>query len=181
MMRALKEWSSIVRALESGDQTVILRKGGILDVASGFQFEGNTFALFPTHEHQDASSIKPDYQKYLKMSHEHGQSYNTVSSHATVIAETDVTTPRVLDALSPMHIWSDSYIAQRVAWRPERPIRAALLRVSTTEHMEVPTGPQHAGCKSWVDINYNPTQTRFVMDDAQADNAKSRFEDAIST
>ncbi|MEK6943919.1 MAG: DUF1802 family protein, partial [Thermoproteota archaeon] len=34
-MDALKEWTTIVKALEGGDQTVILRKGGILETDSG--------------------------------------------------------------------------------------------------------------------------------------------------
>ena len=34
-MNALKEWATVVRALEQGKQTVILRKGGILETASG--------------------------------------------------------------------------------------------------------------------------------------------------
>ena len=36
MMNALKEWATVVKALEQGKQTVILRKGGILETASGF-------------------------------------------------------------------------------------------------------------------------------------------------
>ena len=35
-MDALKEWATVVKALEQGKQTVILRKGGILETASGF-------------------------------------------------------------------------------------------------------------------------------------------------
>ena len=36
MMEGLKEWATVVKALEQGKQTVILRKGGILETASGF-------------------------------------------------------------------------------------------------------------------------------------------------
>ena len=35
-MNGLKEWATVVKALEYGKQTVILRKGGILETASGF-------------------------------------------------------------------------------------------------------------------------------------------------
>ena len=35
-MEGLKEWATVVKALEQGKQTVILRKGGILETASGF-------------------------------------------------------------------------------------------------------------------------------------------------
>ena len=38
-MEGLKEWATVVKALEQGKQTVILRKGGILETASGFNIE----------------------------------------------------------------------------------------------------------------------------------------------
>jgi len=60
MMNALKEWATVVNALENGDQTVLLRKGGILEDSSGFVVESEKFFLFPTFEHnirkQDTSS-----------------------------------------------------------------------------------------------------------------------------
>ena len=40
-MEGLKEWATVVKALEQGKQTVILRKGGILETASGFNIESN--------------------------------------------------------------------------------------------------------------------------------------------
>jgi len=55
MMNALKEWATIVNALENGDQTVLLRKGGILEDSSGFVVESEKFFLFPTFEHQERS------------------------------------------------------------------------------------------------------------------------------
>ena len=47
-MEGLKEWATVVKALEQGKQTVILRKGGILETASGFNIESKKFFLFPT-------------------------------------------------------------------------------------------------------------------------------------
>ena len=43
-MNGLKEWATVVKALESGDQTVILRKGGILESDSGFTIENEATA-----------------------------------------------------------------------------------------------------------------------------------------
>jgi len=58
MMNALKEWATVVNALENGDQTVLLRKGGILEDSSGFVVESEKFFLFPTFDirKQDTSS-----------------------------------------------------------------------------------------------------------------------------
>lgn len=179
-MQALKEWSSVVGALESGDQLVVLRKGGILDVPSGFRFSTGTFALFPTHEHQDDASIKAEHRKYLDEGSEHGEGYNTVGSCATVLAQADVTSNRALEALSPMHIWSDEYMAQRVAWKPERPIRAALLQVSKSVRAKVLTGPEHSGCKSWIDIKYEPTDPECVINEDTIKKAADTFREAVA-
>ena len=64
-MEALKEWATVVKALEQGKQTVILRKGGILETASGFKIESKKFLLFPTWEHQETRHVKPEYQNFL--------------------------------------------------------------------------------------------------------------------
>jgi len=44
-VESLKEWASVVKALENGDQTVILRKGGILETASGFKLESKKISF----------------------------------------------------------------------------------------------------------------------------------------
>ena len=64
-MEALKEWATVVKALENGDQTVLLRKGGILETASGFKIESKKFLFFPTFEHQESKHIKNSFQKYF--------------------------------------------------------------------------------------------------------------------
>ena len=65
MMNALKEWATVVKALEQGKQTVILRKGGILETASGFNIESKKFFLFPTWEHQETKHVKPEFHNFL--------------------------------------------------------------------------------------------------------------------
>ncbi|GIT54882.1 MAG: hypothetical protein Ct9H300mP17_00410 [Candidatus Nitrosopelagicus sp.] len=39
----------------------ILRKGGILETASGFNIESKKFFLFPTWEHQETKHVKPKF------------------------------------------------------------------------------------------------------------------------
>ena len=65
-MNALKEWATVVNALENGDQTVLLRKGGILEDSSGFVVENEKFFLFPTFEHQETRHLKPQFHKHLE-------------------------------------------------------------------------------------------------------------------
>src|SRR5271154_4893658 len=56
---ALKEWATVCRALESGRQILLLRKGGIYEAAGEFELEHRRFLLFPTFLHQNLAMLKP--------------------------------------------------------------------------------------------------------------------------
>ena len=60
-MDALKEWATVVKALENGEQTVILRKGGILETASGFNVEAKAKEIVPVDTSATKNSIWPDF------------------------------------------------------------------------------------------------------------------------
>ena len=57
MRMAFKEWGVVVDALGSGEQIVVLRKGGIAEGREGFQVEHEKFWLFPTRFHQQAEGV----------------------------------------------------------------------------------------------------------------------------
>src|SRR5687767_8620791 len=58
---ALKEWAVVCRALESGAQMILLRKGGIYEAAGEFELEHRQFLLFPTYLHQNLNMLKPQH------------------------------------------------------------------------------------------------------------------------
>ena len=61
----LKEWSVIVEALGRGDQTILLRKGGIREETRQFSVAHDEFFLYPTQYHQGADMLKPDARHLL--------------------------------------------------------------------------------------------------------------------
>ena len=65
-MESLKEWTTIIKALENGKQTILLKKGGILEIASDFKIEFKKFLLYPTWEHQEFHHIKPEFHNFLE-------------------------------------------------------------------------------------------------------------------
>ena len=65
MRTAFKEWAVICRALASGRQRLILRKGGIAEPGGGFAPEHAEFLLMPTFLHQSAESIVPEARDLL--------------------------------------------------------------------------------------------------------------------
>ncbi|HMK32411.1 MAG TPA: DUF1802 family protein, partial [Nitrosopumilaceae archaeon] len=108
-MKALKEWATVVKALENGNQTVLLRKGGILET-TGFDVESKKFLLFPTYEHQDNASLKSQYYGYLAEAREAKpkEGTNRITSFAEVVEEHDLDSMEKIENLSSFHIWSDS-------------------------------------------------------------------------
>src|SRR4051812_45698643 len=58
---AFKEWASVVRAIETGRQDVIFRKGGIAEEGRGFAPEHERFLLFPTYFHQQRAGIRDEH------------------------------------------------------------------------------------------------------------------------
>lgn len=176
-MKALKEWATVVKALENGNQTVLLRKGGILETGSGFAVESKNFFLFPTFEHQQNESLKSQFYSYLSDVRENQpkQGFNQITSYADVIAEAELIDLKKIEELSAFHIWSDSYIKERMDWMPQKPIKAIFLKVYRIKPFEIPIISQYQGCKSWIDINVNAGGGLSVLSDKKLREKMERF------
>lgn len=176
-MKALKEWATVVTALENGDQTVLLRKGGILETASGFKIEDKKFALFPTYEHQDNASLKSQFCRYLADVREQKprEGFNRITSYAEVLDEHDVSSMQKIEELSQFHIWSDSYMVERMNWMPQKPLVAIFLRVYKVSPIEIPVLPEYNGCKSWIELNVNIEPEKAVLNEADLQEKISEF------
>ncbi|HZS73739.1 MAG TPA: DUF1802 family protein [Candidatus Nitrosotalea sp.] len=176
-MKALKEWATVITALENGDQTVLLRKGGILETASGFKVEDKKFVLFPTYEHQDNSSLKSQFYRYLADVREQKprDGFNRITSYAEVLAESDISSMDIIEKLSDFHIWSESYMVERMNWMPQKPMTAIFLKVYKISPVEIPVLPDYHGCKSWIELNVNAETGSAVLDEADLQQRLSEF------
>jgi len=181
-MHALKEWATVVSALESGDQTVLLRKGGIMETASGFVVESKKFLLYPTYEHQSSDNIKPQFQKYLDsvMENKPQGSKNKITSYAEVISEADITDQKKIRHLSEFHIWSDSYVQTRLNWMPDKALKAIFLKIYKIPPFEIDSKPEFQGCKSWIDINAKLDSAQAVLSDSDLSSRLKKFGEATS-
>ena len=176
MIKSLKEWASVVAALESGEQTVILRKGGILEAASGFKLESEEFLLYRTAEHQGHANIKEQFHHMLEQPKAE-DGHNRITSYARVLAHADIYSRDTLDGLSGFHIWSDEYISQRVKWKAEKPIKAVFLRVYRIPEITIQVKPEYSGCRSWIDMDMQVPDGEPVLDDAEADSRLDKFKE----
>jgi hypothetical protein len=180
-MNALKEWATVVKGLEEGMQTVILRKGGILETASGFNIETKKFFLFPTWEHQETKHVKPEFHNFLNdvLDKKPDEGFNKISSYAEVLYEKDIDDDEIINNLSSFHVWSDSYIQERRNWMPEKPMKAVFLRTVKIPEFNLPLEPEFSGCKSWIELNSNFESGESALSDIQIDIRLKAFKETV--
>jgi hypothetical protein len=159
-MLALKEWSIICKALEDGNQTILLRKGGILEYKKGFEIRQKSFLLFPTLEHQAEEYLQSKYlQTYDlllrgKKSQDTQNKTNTLWVLARIEAIQEFHDHEMLPVLEKYHIWNEKYVDMRMNYNPKKPMNALLLRIyKLPQPISIDVNPEWAGCKSWIDID----------------------------
>src|SRR4026208_1633666 len=118
MRIAFKEWAIIVDALGRGEQTLILRKGGISEGRDGFQIEHPQFFLFPTLYHQQRESVTTEAQTRYDQIAPHPAPPGVVRLEflAEVAAGRQLDALSTAEALRGQHCWRDEIIAERFDW-----------------------------------------------------------------
>lgn len=152
----LKEWAVAVRALDRGEQLLILRKGGISEERKEFVVEHQQFFLYPTYEHQQLGQIQPRFHDELgrTLSAPGDAERVRITNWARVVASYPVTDETTADALAAHTLWTQEYIRERLRWRPKKPLYAILLRVYRLgEPRPIPYLPAYGGCKSWLALD----------------------------
>ncbi len=152
---ALKEWAIVCKELEEGRQTILLRKGGIMERKHGFELKHNDFYMFPTYEHQSRELLQQDYADKFEsiLQSKTIDDLNTIYLYAKVIYITETFNREMLYDLRDFHIWNEKYINLRMDYNPEKPLSIVLLRVyRLNSALNVTLSPQQAGCRSWIDF-----------------------------
>lgn len=159
-MLALKEWSIICKALEDGNQTILLRKGGILEYKNGFEISQKSFLLFPTLEHQATEYLQSKYLQTYELLLEGNKSQdiqnktNSLRIVARIEAIQEFQNHQILPKLEKYHIWNEKYVNMRMNYNPKKPMNSLLLRIYKLPHpVSIDINPEWAGCKSWINID----------------------------
>lgn len=156
---ALKEWASVVRALELGLQVVALRKGGIAEVEGRFEVKHRQFLLYPTYEHQDEKLIVPEWRKLVRQTQsEREPGRVNISSWARVEHIAKVRDRLELERLGLEHIFAPAFLEARLSYKPELPLYVLVLRVfKLADPVSIVETPQYLGCRSWVELEEDIT------------------------
>lgn len=151
---AFKEWAVVCAALNSGRQTIILRKGGIDEGREGFRVQHSEFWLLPTRFHQDASQLKPDARPLWDEveTRQPPPGKFRIDLYVVVEAVRDAHELTMLDRLASEHILSAETIRQRFDYRHPGLFVLAVRTYRIPSPHEVPDSPYIAGCKSWVEL-----------------------------
>ncbi|MGJ3250643.1 MAG: DUF1802 family protein [Elainellaceae cyanobacterium] len=163
MQHALKEWAVAVNSLAQGEMIIVLRKGGIREKGDSFKFPHRQVWLYPTYEHQRPDLLKAEYADSVT-SVEPGWHPETVSirAWADITHVFQIFDAETVEALRPLHIWTEKFVSERLKWKPQSPLYLLLLRVfrlSTPQTISYHSN--YGGCRSWIKLNEPITISEF--------------------
>ena len=167
----LKEWAIVGEAMGRGEQSLILRKGGIAEGRAGFSFRHSEFFLFPTFFHEQLGKTRlTDAEIPQERAGE-----IEIRFFARVVAVKEIISWKMVNALEPLHILQEAVVRERFDYDDRPGLHVALVRAFRLEPSWIlPDLPGYGGCRSWVALQECPLETRFepvLTDQEQAKHA----------
>jgi len=151
MSIGFKEWTLVCDALGRGEQSIILRKGGIAEGRAGFRFQHPEFLLLPTLFHEQVAKLRLPADTPLPEPRADGQL--EVRYAARVEWTQDALDWEKVRALAPFHLWQESEIEKRFRQDDKQMVSLAFVRVQRlSEPFVFPDSPRYGGCRSWVQL-----------------------------
>ena len=180
----LKEWAVTVDALERGDQTILLRKGGIREDGRHFKVEHDQFFLYPGHFHEGEALLKPAYRdRFGQVESQDFGDVITLSVFAEIAEVIEITEREQVEALEPFHIWTADFVTKRFNWKPRHPLNLIILRAHILQQPQALMVMEgYAGCKSWVQFveEYPVGVTSPAMPDRKFEAQAAAIREAVS-
>jgi hypothetical protein len=177
MAIAFKEWALVCDALGRGEQSLLLRKGGIAEGAQGFGFEHREFYLFPTWFHAQVEKVKTEHLVLP----EQDPDLATLSYAASIEWSGRIDDREAVQRLHELHVLEDSVIEERFAYSPgkeEKPgIHVAFVRIYRLEPpVTLPMEKGFGGCRSWIELpEITPEALVSVLSDEEHERRRESF------
>ena len=170
-----KEWSLVCEALGRGEQSIILRKGGIAEGRGGFSFRQREFFLFPTFFHEQAGKVRLTVADIPADDEEVALRW-----YAKVERALRIDALRTAEALAALHILKPEVVRERFGYK-DQGINVAFVRIfEISPAWILQREKRFAGCRSWVDLPSPPEmKMRPVLDDKAHQRLRAQF-DAIT-
>jgi hypothetical protein len=167
-----KEWSLVCDAFGRGEQSIILRKGGIAEGREGFSFRHGEFFLFPTYFHEQVAKVRIASANLPRAS-------NTIAIrwYAKVERALRIGVLRIAELLAPLHILTPEVVRERFDYKDEG-LNVAFVRVfEISPSWILQNEKRFAGCRSWVDLP-DPPEMKLnpVIDDPTHEELRAQFD-----
>ncbi len=175
-----KEWAVICAALGAGEQSLILRKGGLAEGREGFSFRHPEFFLFPTYFHEQYELTSWTGERLTEATPDQ----ISIQFFAKVEEATVINSWETVQALAPLHLWQEAVVRERFDYDEAGRLHVALVRVFRVEPTWIlPNEKRFGGCRSWVTLPEPSEALRFgpVLSDAEHAERAARFRDLIGT
>jgi hypothetical protein len=171
-----KEWSLVCEALGRGQQSVILRKGGIAEGRGGFSFRHREFFLFPTFFHEQVVKVR------ITSTNLSGAGDTiAIRWYAKVERALRIGALRMAEALAPLHILTPEVVRERFGYQDEG-LNVAFVRVFGISPVWILQNEKRfAGCRSWVDLS-SPPEMKItpVLDDLVHEKFRAQFDRVVN-
>ena len=161
-----KEWALICEALGRGEQSIILRKGGIAEGRDGFAFKHREFFLFPTFFHEQVEKLRGSAREIPTQT----EGQIEIGFFARLESSFLLTDWETAAALEPFHLWRTEVVRERFEYDSPVGLHIGLVRVySLRPRWIFPDAPRYGGCRSWVNLPELPRDTQLdpVLTDAK--------------
>lgn len=153
---AFKEWQLVADAIASGEQSVLLRKGGISEGKAGFQWLHDRFFLFPSLFHEQATQVTPLPDGSLRSFQPiPGLAADEVafSVYVETIATGRITDWGEVERLAPFHIWREEIVRERFDWGDEPGLAWATIHAwKLSDPWILKDRASFGGCRSWFGL-----------------------------
>lgn len=152
---AFKEWQLVAEALAAGEQTVILRKGGISEGKLGFQWLHEKFFLFPSlfHEQERQVKFRCDGSPRVIPTSVAAEDEIVFSVYVEAIGTGRLTDWNDILRLDPYHIWKEEIVRERFEWGDEHGLSYAVVKTwQLTEPWILKNRTSFGGCRSWFGL-----------------------------
>lgn len=167
-----KEWAIVCEALGRGEQSIILRKGGIAEGRGGFTFRHPEFFLFPTYFHEQLEKTRGVTREVSALrAGEIEIRYLARLEFSAVISAWEKAA-----ALEPFHILQPEVVRERFAYDEAPGIHFAFVRVFRLQPSWIfPAAARYDGCRSWVHLPEaaGGRSLEHVLDDAEHERRKA--------
>ena len=180
---SLKEWSIAVDALTQGQTVLLLRKGGIREIAGRFEVPHQTVWLYPTYEHQKPHLLKPQWaEQVTAVAPGWHPTQVMIRAWAKIVHVWTVRSQGAMEAVLPFHIWNERFATERFRWKPSQPLHLLILR---TYRLATPIAidwqPSYGGCRSWLTLekSLDTAKSHAVLEQQSFDQVVQQIQQQI--